>query len=142
MLTQVHMTLIYCMTPVIWLVQLVQYPAFRYVDPDQFIEFHRHHSNWITTIVGPLMLADLGTAFWLVYEKPSSAFLLVNLASIIAIFLSTFLVSVPIHEKLSLGFNRKAIDKLITTNWIRTFLYSLRCLAWMYFYFSPSIPNG
>lgn len=124
------------------MVQLVQYPSFRYISRDQFLEFHKHHTNWITPIVGPLMLADLALASWLACQHSSSVFYLMNLAGIIAIFLSTFLISVPIHEKLSLSYDREDIERLIATNWYRTVLYSLRLMVWGYFYFWPSISHG
>lgn len=55
------------MTGLAWMVQLVHYPSFRYVEPRKFPEFHRFHSNRITLIAAPLMLAELGTAIILVF---------------------------------------------------------------------------
>ena len=56
----------FAMTAVIWFVQLVQYPSFAKVDPSAFVEFHAFHSARITLIGGPLMLAELFSAFALV----------------------------------------------------------------------------
>lgn len=141
MIEQIQFILIYCMTAVIWLVQLVQYPSFRYVAAHKFTEFHMHHSNRITPIVGPLMMGDLGCAFWLAYMNQSSLFYLLNLGGIVAIFLSTFLISVPLHNRLTGGYDRQVIERLISTNWIRTGLYSIRCIVWGYLFFWPSISH-
>jgi hypothetical protein len=33
------------MTGVIWLIQIVHYPAFALIDPNKFLEFHAMHSD-------------------------------------------------------------------------------------------------
>jgi hypothetical protein len=49
--------------------------------------------------------------------------------------MSTFLVSVPLHNLLQKERNSKIIERLILTNWPRTILWTLRlgllfCLLW------------
>ena len=51
----------------------------------------------------------------------------------VAIWLSTFALQVPRHDELRGGFDARAHEQLVGTNWIRTVLWTLRgvvCL-WM-----------
>lgn len=118
------------LTGLIWIVQLVHYPGFRYVDQTQFVDFQYHHMRSISYVVVPLMLVELvlacwsQTAFW-----GKNEVYLISTASIllIVIWLVTFLVSSPIHSQLvTRGYDEKLIARLVNTNWIRTLAWSLR----------------
>jgi hypothetical protein len=119
------------MTGIIWLVQLVHYPAYHYIAADKFQRYQKFHTKNITKIVLPLMLAELLSAILLAITWWPSFHSLANLAIVILIWLATFLISVPIHQKLNLTYDATLIKKLINTNWIRTILWSLRSLAWL-----------
>ena len=112
------------MVGAIWLVQVVQYPAFLLVPEEIFKSYHAKHSDRISYIVAPAMLLELICAYWLFYEFGSNQ--LASLLIISIIFLFTAFVSVPLHNKLVAGRDEKVIKKLILTNWIRTFLWSLK----------------
>ncbi|MEQ9363414.1 MAG: hypothetical protein RIF32_04185, partial [Leptospirales bacterium] len=43
----------------IWLVQLVIYPAFMYADAEQFTDWHRVYTERVSLVVVPLMLGQL-----------------------------------------------------------------------------------
>ena len=45
------------------------------------------------------------------------------------IYLSTFLIQVPIHNIISKDNNMFLLDKLIQSNWIRTLLWFFKCIA-------------
>lgn len=115
----------------IWVVQLVHYPSFRFVDSNEFVEFEKRHSSSITLIVLPLMFTELITGMLLLETKSLPLYL--NLGSVILIWLSTFFVSVPCHQKLSLGKDIDVISKLVNTNWIRTILWTFKfgILFWL-----------
>lgn len=115
----------------IWTIQVVHYPGFIY-SKGLFLDFHSFHSQRITWVVGPIMLLELLTGAWLLAQNSSSTFEWWNLASIIAIWLSTALISVPYHTELSANFSEITVQKLVITNWIRTALWTLRSGAWLY----------
>jgi hypothetical protein len=114
------------MVGVIWKVQIVQYPSFHLIPEEQFKIFHEKHSNRISYIVAPAMLLELICAYWLYYVY--GAKYIFDLASIVLIFIMTAFISVPLHNTLSLGKNDKTIDRLITTNWFRTVLWTAKLL--------------
>ena len=112
------------MVGAIWLVQVVQYPAFLLVPEESFKTYHAKHSDRISYIVAPAMLLELICAYWLFYEFGAKN--LVYLLIIATIFLVTAFVSVPLHNKLVAGKDELIIKKLILTNWIRTVLWSIK----------------
>ena len=54
-----HFAVSWALFGLIWTVQLVHYPAFRYIQEGQFTAFQHFHMQGITLIVLPLMLAEL-----------------------------------------------------------------------------------
>lgn len=125
------------MTGLIWLVQLVHYPAFAKISDKDFLSFHMEHSQRITYIVGPTMLVELLTAAVLLQKWPQSKFLWINLMGVILIWLSTALLSIPLHNSLATLKDVVVINKLVLTNWPRTLLWSARLIALVvYFYYN------
>ena len=53
----------------------------------------------------------------------------VNITSIILIWISTFLIQIPLHLKIIEKSNKSYIYALIKTNWVRTILWTLRVLG-------------
>ena len=122
----------FSLTGLIWVIQLVHYPSFAFVEPSQFGAFTKLHGTRISLIVMPLMCIELLTSFLLFYgqfEVPQfSKLFVINFVGVLLIWLSTFCLSVPIHSKLDSGFDLNLIKMLISTNWPRTVLWSLRSI--------------
>ena len=116
----------------IWLIQILHYPSFSFVHPDHFPTFHAFHSQRISLIVLPLMVVELGSSIYLAWHLHS--IWLVSLFLVILIWMSTFLIQVPLHGKLSARKDQRHIEKLVRTNWIRTFLWSLKAILISYLY--------
>ena len=118
----------FLLTGVIWTIQIVHYPSFHYIDKLSFINFHHFHERRISIIVMPLMLIELTTSTALYINNMSSIVFALNLLIVVLIWCSTFFIQVPIHSILSQKKDKKLIEKLVNTNWIRTFLWSMRML--------------
>ena len=117
------------MTGVIWTVQLVHYPLFGRVGEAGFAAYELEHSSRITLLVGPLMAVELATAALLVWRRPEGvpgAVVWVGLALVAVIWASTAFVQVPLHGRLSRGFDGRAHELLVLTNWVRTVAWSAR----------------
>ena len=120
----------------IWTIQLVHYPSMRYISKDQFSEYHNFHSIRISILAMPLMLAELITSIMLWYQNLNNAIqtiFLVNLILVLLIWLSTFLIQVPLHNVLSKEKNTDKLSKLIFSNWIRTILWTSRSILMILF---------
>lgn len=129
----VHITCTFALTGLIWYVQLVHYPSFKFIDATQFHEFHRFHSIRTSFIVIPLMLAELITGILLVTGLASLFILhLIGLILIILIWFSTFFIQVPQHEALIPDFNPEKAANLIRSNWIRTIAWSFKSILSIY----------
>ena len=118
----------FLLTGVIWTIQIVHYPSFHYIDKLSFTNFHHFHERRISIIVMPLMLIELTTSTALYINNMSSIVFALNLLIVVLIWCSTFFIQVPIHSILSQKKDKKLIEKLMNTNWIRTFLWSMRML--------------
>lgn len=120
----------------IWTIQLVHYPTFRFVDPERFVAFEAFHQRQITLVVAPLMLIELGTAVALVWCRPaglSPTLVLLAAGLVASIWLVTFTVQVPLHNRLAAGPDGAAMEALVRTNWVRTALWTARAgvAGWM-----------
>lgn len=120
---------------VIWIVQLVHYPLFEFADRSRYVEFQAAHESRISLVVLPLMIGELATAILLVvanWNRIGVEVWLIGLVLLVAVWASTFLLSVPEHARLSQGFDSEAHGRLIATNWIRTLGWSIRAVLVLY----------
>ena len=112
------------LTVLIWLVQVIIYPGFHYLDREKLVAWHRIYARRISFFVIPLMTAQVALLGYQTWSMPS----LVNIAACFCVagaWLSTFAFSVPLHQKISQGvFHGKILDRLVVTNWPRTLLWS------------------
>lgn len=113
------------MTGIIWQVQLLTYPQFLNVSEGDFPEYHRSHTMRMGWIVVPVMVAELGLAVVAVWLA-ANAIPISGLALVAAAWACTGLVQVPLHNRLSKGYDRKSIQALVSTNWIRTGIWTVR----------------
>ena len=109
----------------IWLVQFVIYPVLHFVSVKKFSTWHEIYCKRIACFVLPLMFAQL-------FESTVACFFVgtwlewIKLFLILLVWFVTFLISAPCHHKLSkFGKDGVVISKLVLTNWIRTFLWSM-----------------
>ncbi|MEN9723220.1 MAG: hypothetical protein RJB38_1206 [Pseudomonadota bacterium] len=117
------------MTGLIWLIQCVHYPLMSEVSRDRFQAFHASHSARITWIVAPVMVAQLCSAAFLVFEsfvsQKSLRLPVVCLVLSLGVFAATALLSVPQHALLARGFDARAHTRLVRSNWVRTVIWSV-----------------
>ena len=131
-LLSLHAAATWALAGLIWTVQLVHYPLFAQVGQETFREYHRRHTRQITWIVAPLMLGELLTAVFLLYCGLREFWLLLSLVPLALNWLSTWRVQIPLHERLSAGFDAEVHRLLVSSNWWRTAAWSLRgvCVLW------------
>jgi hypothetical protein len=125
----IHLAATVFMTGVIWFVQIVHYPLFAGTGRDQFCAYELRHCSLTTWVVGPAMLIEAFTAALLLMMRPagvSAAATIVGIGLLLIIWLSTALLQVPYHERLSQGFDPVVQKKLVRTNWIRTVAWTAR----------------
>lgn len=114
------------LTGVIWVIRLTHYPAFALIDAKHFERFHARHTAVMGGIVGPVMVFELATA--VILSRSLAAEWLLNLAGVVLIWIVTFGLSVPAHNKLAAGQDQQVIRRLVQSNWIRTVIWTLRSI--------------
>ena len=123
------------MTGLIWFVQIVHYPLFVKIPEEGFTAYERSHTVRTGWVVAPLMLVELGSAVAPLFPRLIGAsgvplsgnpLYLAALGSLILIWASTFLLQVPLHLILEQRPDIPSMVRLVTTNWIRTILWTLR----------------
>lgn len=122
---QAHAAVSLALAAVLWLVQLVVYPAFSWIDPARFTVWHHGYTGAVTWVVAPLMLlqaAGVAGRFWLV-ERAGPSWILEVACTVLAWAVTAF-VSVPIHNRLqgdlAAAVRLAAMQELVRTNWLRT----------------------
>lgn len=108
------------MMGLIWFVQVVHYPLFLYVGESQYPVYQKVHMQRTTWVVGPVMLVELLTSVWLIWQHWMVTGLWIGLGLLGIIWLSTGLLQVPRHNRLLLGFDLSHHRLLVVTNWVRT----------------------
>lgn len=127
-LPALHLAATAVMTGVIWIVQLLVYPAFSRIDPGHFVEHHRRHAQRISCVVVPAMLLELVSGLMLLAMggRGGQPLIVAGLVLLAVIWVSTFGLQVPAHRRLEAGFDAEAQRRLMGTNWIRTALWTVR----------------
>ena len=125
----IHLIATSVMVGVIWIIQLVHYPSFHFIELKQYTTFQRFHMSRISYVVIPAMLTELFTLILIIISMDqidtlvlASAILLIFIWLITAVFFS------GVHQKLTLGYDQTVVDKLVKLNWGRTLLWTLRLL--------------
>ena len=130
----VHLIFTSVMTGVIWVIQIVHYPSFHFVEKELYTAFQKFHMNRISIIVIPIMLSELITGLLLLLDKSSkSSLLITSFVILILIWAITGVFFSKAHNKLIIGYQELVVNQLIVMNWIRTLLWTLRLLLLIFF---------
>ena len=109
----------------IWVVQLVIYPSFKFYTPHNLISWHRNYTKKITWIVLPLMLSQLVLSIVMLVEVVN-VYTVLSLILILLLWGLTFVVFVPLHQAIDCGQGNPFVSqKLVKYNWMRTVLWSI-----------------
>jgi len=109
----------------IWLVQLVIYPNFKFYRRKRFLKWHKRYTVGISLVVVPLMFGQLITAILQVFEIRNS-FTIGSLILIVMLWAITFLKFVPMHREIAKGqVSDTLLNSLVKQNWSRTLLWTI-----------------
>jgi hypothetical protein len=122
----VHAAATMAMCGLVWFVQIVHYPLFGRVGVSCFPEYEARHTRLTSFVVVPFMLVEVSSAVGLLILLPNRTLSWVGMAFLLLVWASTFLLQVPQHRRLARGYDEAAQRRLVRTNWIRTFGWSVR----------------
>ncbi len=110
----------------IWMVQLIAYPGFRFFQKSDLLIWHEYYTKTITLFVVPLMFSQLGLHLHGMIKSNFSWMQVTSFGMIIGVWLLTFMKAVPLHGQIGAGEDlQESITKLIQVNWMRTVLWTL-----------------
>ena len=134
-----HCATTFFMTGVIWFVQVVHYPLFEFVG-GRFSTYAHEHTRRTTPVVAPVMILELLSGLWLVWSADAAMTLglRVNAGILLLIWISTFIVQMPLHHRLREGDGARLIPRLVAGNWIRTLCWSARAILLLWLLSSPA----
>ena len=115
------------MTGVIWFVQVVHYPLFSRVGLAEFAAYHAAHTSRTSYVVFVPMVVELTSSAALVAWRPPGVGAMLAWAGLAAAgltWLSTALVQVPLHGRLSAGFDRSDHGRLVRSNAARSLVWT------------------
>ncbi len=114
----------------IWTMQFVHYPLFAAVPEPAFRAYHAAHVSRITALVAPLMVleASLAVAWWVRAWRAGDDMRVVSIAAaLVALaWISTGLLSVPLHDRLAQHPDPVVVAALVRTNLVRAVAWTLR----------------
>ena len=124
-----HLIATSVMVGVIWVIQLVHYPSFHFIELKQYTAFQRFHMSRISYVVIPAMLTELITLILIIISLDQvGPIILASALLLIVIWLMTAVFFSGVHQKLTLGYEQTVVNRLVKLNWGRTLLWTLRLL--------------
>ena len=107
--------------------QFVTYPSFKLIRSSLFSEFHKSYTNKMLFIVAPVMILELiSSLFLVIFDISDNNTEIGLLISLLLIWFLTFFIIVPIHNKLTVNYNKDLNQKLIKYNGLRTIFWIIK----------------
>ena len=103
------------MVGVIWVIQLLHYPSFHFINEKKYVDFQHFHMERISFIVIPVMIIELASALLLAYFFQSSLTIIL-LALVLGVWLITFIFFTNMHQKLTNGYDPTIVRRLVQIN--------------------------
>ncbi|MDO9184206.1 MAG: hypothetical protein Q7U04_17460 [Bacteriovorax sp.] len=128
---KIHLSATLYMVGVICLIQIINYPLFALVGKKDFPIYHAKHIRMTSFVIAIPMLVEiisLGLLLYLDTFYRNNSLFIISALFLVINWSVTFLISVPLHDILALGFDQKAWQKLVSTNWIRTISWIARAI--------------
>ena len=124
----VHLAAAAAMTGVLWVVQCAVYPLFGSVGERHFAAYHQRYTARVSLVVLPLMGVEMLTGLALAWSGWSEAGpgFQVAFGLLVFVWVSTFLVQMPLHRRLAEQYAPELQRRLVATNWVRTVAWTAR----------------
>ncbi len=110
------------------LVQGVIYPSFTFYNKEALFRWHRKYVERVSAVVIPLMGGQLLLSLSIYYFR-YQPFYLVKLLLVLLVWLLTFTIFVPLHNRISKENHSEKVsmitEDLVKKNWYRTVLWIL-----------------
>lgn len=127
-LVLVHAAATWAMVGFIWTIQLLVYPMMARVPGVAFVDYEQFHQRRVVAVLlpfavtevvaaGALAVVDTGVPPWL---------WLAGGTLLAALWVSTGTFYAPLHGRLAAGFDPDLHERLVRSNWLRTWAWTVR----------------
>ena len=116
------------MTGLVWFVQVIHYPLYLKIKSG-FVDYELMHTRLTSRLTAPVMLIEMITTILMWWQWPS--FYVLNIVIsflLLVIWISTFLVQIPLHNKLCKAQDEMNCNRLVKSNWIRTIAWTVKSI--------------
>ena len=127
-LIKIHLLATAILTGAIWVIQLIHYPVFKYIDKSYFKLFMKFHVRGILIFVLPFMLIEIVSGTYLFIIGHNSILFLFSLVILYLIWISTLLIFSNYHKELQQDKDNDIINKLVKYNWFRALGWTVRLI--------------
>jgi hypothetical protein len=124
-----HAAVTWFMVGLIWTIQSVHYPLFVRVGSPFFERYESEHTSRMARLLAIPAGLELATGLALVWTRPEGLGLIPVLiagALLAIIWVTTAVIQVPLHNRLKAGYDRSVVLRLVSSNWLRTGLWTAR----------------
>ena len=123
-LEQARIVIDFGLVILIWMVQLLIYPSFKHFSPTSLLKWHIRYTFNMALIVIPIMFGQLIIYSIQVFQE-QSLFNVCGMIVVLTLWVSTFLLFMPLHRKIiTNSFSKKTLALLVSRNWIRVALWT------------------
>ncbi len=131
-LEYIHLISTSMMVAIIWIVQILHYPTFKFVDRKKYEDFQDFHMKRISYLIIPIMLVEICSGVMvLILDSSLYSPFGISIMLLIFIWVLTVLLFSKVHSYLLKGYDEDSINKLISLNWIRTISWTVRLIILM-----------
>jgi len=116
----IHLLSTSSMVGVIWIIQLLHYPSFHYINNANYSTFQDFHMNRVSFVVVPIMITEFFSGILLVFIFTTFFLFKILFVMLASIWIITFLFFTKLHHSLTKGYDKNIINKLVKLNWLRT----------------------
>ena len=127
-LVLIHFLSTSLMVGVIWIIQLLHYPSFHFIDKANYSAFQDFHMNRVSYVVVPTMITELASGALVVLILPKFFLFNISILILAIIWIITFLFFTKLHQSLTFGYDEASVNKLVRLNWLRTTFWTVRLL--------------
>ena len=120
-----QLTFDFALVVLIWLVQLIIYPSFKYIPRHDLLNWHQSYVKRMGIIVIPLMLGQVALISLQVF-KQISIYSVGVLLLVLFQWIITLCYFAPLHKKISSdSYSEENLNQLVKNNWIRTLVWTI-----------------
>lgn len=123
-----HAVATWAMVGFIWTIQLLVYPMMARVPGVAFADYEQFHQRRVVAVLAPFAVTEVVAAATLAFVDTGVPPLLWLSGGILlaALWVSTGVFYAPLHGRLAGGFDPDLHVRLVRSNWLRTWAWSVR----------------